>query len=72
MSELTEQIASLPETIGIEARTGSRPTLRQWLLHAALFVATAITTTISGIIWCAGPEVDATGPASGQSGAASD
>jgi membrane-associated protease RseP (regulator of RpoE activity) len=72
VSELTEQIASLPETIGIEARTGSKPALRQWLLHLALFVATAITTTISGIIWCAGQEVDATGTAPGQSGAASD
>jgi membrane-associated protease RseP (regulator of RpoE activity) len=68
VSELTEQIASLPETIGIEARTGSRPTLRQWLLHAALFVATAITTTISGIIWCAGSEVDAAGTAPAQGG----
>ena len=72
MSELTEQIASLPETIGIEARTGSRPTLRQWLLHVALFVATGITTTISGIIWCAGPEVDAAAAAPAQSGGASD
>jgi membrane-associated protease RseP (regulator of RpoE activity) len=41
-------------------------------LHLALFVATAITTTISGIIWCAGPEVDAAGAAPGQVGAASD
>jgi len=72
VSELTEQIASLPETIGIEARTGSRPTLRQWLLHVALFVATGITTTISGIIWCAGPEVDAAAAAPAQSGGASD
>ena len=68
MSELTEQIASLPETIGIEARTGSRPTLRQWLLHVALFVATAITTTISGIVWTAGSEVEAAGAAPGQGG----
>ena len=72
MSELTEQIASLPETIGIEARTGSRPTLRQWLLHVALFVATAITTTISGIVWCAGAEVDVAGAAPAQSGGVSD
>jgi len=71
VSELTEQIASLPETIGIEARTGSKPTLRQWLLHVALFVATGITTTISGIIWCAGSEVDV-GAAPAQSGGASD
>jgi membrane-associated protease RseP (regulator of RpoE activity) len=72
VSELTEQIASLPETIGIEARTGSKPTLRQWLLHVALFVATGITTTISGIIWCAGVEVDAAAAAPAQSGGASD
>src|SRR6266436_6098836 len=35
-----------------------KPTARHWLLHVALFLATAITTTISGIIWGAGPEVD--------------
>jgi membrane-associated protease RseP (regulator of RpoE activity) len=44
-------------------RHAARPTARQWLLHVALFVATAITTTISGIIWCAqanaGPEAPA-------------
>ena len=68
MSELTEQIASLPETIGIEARTGSRPTLRQWLLHVALFAGTAITTTISGIVWTAIPEVDAAAAAPAQGG----
>jgi membrane-associated protease RseP (regulator of RpoE activity) len=31
-------------------------TARRWLLHISLFVATAITTTISGLVWVGGPE----------------
>lgn len=38
-----------------------RPTARQWLVHVALFVATAVTTTISGIVWVGGAEVEAAG-----------
>src|ERR1700681_3615988 len=48
-------------------RNVAKPTVRQWLLHVTLFVATAITTTISGIIWCAGPDVDAAGGTPAQS-----
>jgi membrane-associated protease RseP (regulator of RpoE activity) len=45
-----------------------RPTARQWLVHGASFVATAITTTISGIVWVGGAEVEAAGGTSAQSG----
>ena len=49
-------------------RPAAKPTARQWLLHLALFVATAFTTTISGIVWLAGPELDAGGGSPAQSG----
>jgi membrane-associated protease RseP (regulator of RpoE activity) len=39
------------------------PTARQWTLHAALFLATACTTTICGIVM-AGPDLDASAGAS--------
>jgi len=51
MSESTGNIPSIPETTEVDSRYASRPTARQWALHAALFVVTAITTTISGIAW---------------------
>ncbi|HVS80509.1 MAG TPA: site-2 protease family protein [Pyrinomonadaceae bacterium] len=57
MSESTGNIPSIPETTEIDSRHAPRPTARQWALHAALFVVTAITTTICGIVM-AGPEVD--------------
>jgi membrane-associated protease RseP (regulator of RpoE activity) len=34
------------------------PTTRRWLLHLGLFIATAFTTTISGIVWLSGSEMD--------------
>src|SRR5438067_13716541 len=34
-------------------RSAARPTARQWALHVALFLVTAVTTTISGIVWTA-------------------
>ena len=41
-------------------------------MHVALFVATVITTTLSGIVWTAGSEVDAAGGAAAQSGGLDD
>ena len=38
-------------------RKFARPTARQWMLHAALFLITAVTTTICGIMM-AGPDID--------------
>lgn len=51
----------------IRVGQAGRPTVRQWLLHVTLFVATAITTTISGIIWCANGATDAGSAAPAQS-----
>jgi len=51
------------ETLGVQSsgqtaiRTVAKPTARQWLLHAGLFLITGFTTTICGIMM-AGPEVD--------------
>ena len=57
MSELIENITPFPEPTEVRAGNVNKVTARQWLLHLALFVATAITTTISGIIWCADSNV---------------
>ena len=46
----------------------SKLTPRRWLLHLALFAATAVTTTISGIVWIGGANVDAPGGTPAQSG----
>jgi membrane-associated protease RseP (regulator of RpoE activity) len=67
VSELTEKIAPFPETSGGRRRNVAKPTARQWLLHLALFVATGITTTLSGIVWTGAPEIDAAGGAPAQS-----
>src|SRR2546427_13285297 len=57
MSELAEKIAHFPEAREIDLRRIARPTARQWILHAALFLITAGTTTICGIMM-AGPDID--------------
>ncbi len=59
MSELTEKIATLPAATAHTPRSVAHPTARQWLLHGSLFLITAVTTTISGIVWLAGSEVNA-------------
>lgn len=53
--------AALPEVLASQLPSSRRLTTRQMLLHVALFLATAITTTISGIIWCSGTEIDTAG-----------
>src|SRR5260370_7365507 len=55
MSELAEKIAHFPEAREIDSRRIARPTARQWMLHAALFLITAGTATICGIMM-AGPD----------------
>src|SRR5439155_19210379 len=57
MSELAEKIAHFPEAREIDSRRIARPTVRQWILHAALFLITAGTTTICGIMM-AGPDIE--------------
>jgi membrane-associated protease RseP (regulator of RpoE activity) len=59
MSQLTETMTREPETAKPDLARAARPTTRQWLLHGSLFVVTAVTTTISGIIWLSGAELDA-------------
>jgi membrane-associated protease RseP (regulator of RpoE activity) len=56
MSQLAETFQSPPP----EIRHAPRPTARQWGLHGLLFLVTAITTTICGIVM-AGPDVDVAG-----------
>ena len=53
MSQLTETLQSPTPGAG----RAPRPTARQWALHGLLFLVTAITTTICGIVM-AGPDVD--------------
>src|SRR5437867_12757606 len=67
MSQQTETISPFSESVPIVNRSAARPTARQWALHALLFVATALTTTISGIIWVGAPEFDnaSSAPATG-------
>ena len=57
MSQSSEIV--MPPTPGTlpAPRKFPRPTARQWLVHAALFLITASTTTICGIMM-AGPEID--------------
>jgi len=59
MSQLTETVAPFAQAAPTVSRRAARPTALQWALHAALFLVTAITTTISGIVWTASPDVDA-------------
>jgi membrane-associated protease RseP (regulator of RpoE activity) len=68
MSQPTETITPIADTPAITPRSSPKPTARQWLLHVALFVATAFTTTISGIVWLAGSELDTGGDSPAQTG----
>jgi membrane-associated protease RseP (regulator of RpoE activity) len=58
MSQLTETTLETVAATPAAARA-ARPTARQWLLHGSLFLITAVTTTISGIVWLSSSEVDA-------------
>src|ERR1051325_9972716 len=44
-------------SVGGQTRVAAKPTARQWLLHAALFLLTGFTTTVCGMLM-AGPDVD--------------
>ena len=57
MSQLTETVNPATGVVTDIPRKAAKPTARQWLLHAGLFLITGLTTTICGIIM-AGPEVD--------------
>src|SRR5260370_21227919 len=49
MSQVSQTISPFMEAASLESRRLPRPTPRQWALHAALLVVTAMTTTICGI-----------------------
>src|SRR5437773_8948743 len=66
MSQSTETPGPIEPT-----RSAARPTARQWALHVALFLVTAVTTTISGIVWTADfGSYTSNEPSAGTSGAA--
>ncbi len=54
---MSQSSAPLTPVSIVGERKLPRPTARQWLLHAALFLITAGTTTICGIMM-AGPDID--------------
>jgi membrane-associated protease RseP (regulator of RpoE activity) len=68
---MSQPANALPQILSSQLPSSRKLTPRQLLLHVALFIATAITTTISGIIWCAGSVVEPAG-APPQSGGFSD
>src|SRR5438876_9251020 len=57
MSQSSETILPLSQMSIAGERKFARPTARQWAVHAALFLVTAGTTTICGIMM-AGPDID--------------
>lgn len=57
MSQSSEAVTPLMSVSIAGERKLARPTARQWILHAALFLITAGTTTICGIMM-AGPDID--------------
>lgn len=59
---MSEAATSTP--IQTKTQSVAGPTTRQWLVHIVLFVVTAFTTTICGIIM-AGPELGSIGPPPG-------
>src|SRR5229473_8242477 len=66
MSQPTETITPGVNAEAIPSRRALRPTARQWALHGLLFLVTAVTTTICGIVM--GGEVDVVGGASAETG----
>jgi len=59
MSQLTQTMTRETEATRAVAGRAARRTARQWLLHGSLFLITAVTTTISGIVWLSGSDVGA-------------
>src|SRR5437870_11970454 len=57
MSQSSETILPLSQMSIAGERKFARPTARQWAVHAALFLVTAGTTTICGIMM-AGPDIE--------------
>jgi len=48
-------MSTMPENIKVTPPPSAmKPTARQWLFHSLLFIATAVTTTIAGILFAGG------------------
>lgn len=56
MSESVETISYTPRRDVLDLRTATKTTTREWLIHAALFFLTFLTTTFAGIM-LASPEL---------------
>ncbi|MGI8897808.1 MAG: site-2 protease family protein, partial [Pyrinomonadaceae bacterium] len=62
MAESAQAIPRFMEARQSDAlRVAPRPTAREWMLHASLFLITVVTTTVAGVV-IASPEVDVTPP----------
>jgi membrane-associated protease RseP (regulator of RpoE activity) len=70
MSQSSEIFTPPVDSAAIGWRRVALPTLRQWLTHLALLLLTALTTTLSGIIWVAAPDTSAEGAAPAGAGLA--
>lgn len=70
MPESSGNVPSIPATTEADSRHAPPPTVRQWALHALLFLVTAATTTLCGV-WFALSNADfAGGSPAGTGGAA--
>ncbi|HEY0004314.1 MAG TPA: site-2 protease family protein [Pyrinomonadaceae bacterium] len=56
MSESVQTIQPFVDAPSLRRRQAARPTTREWLRHTALFVLTALTATLAGILLL-GPEL---------------
>lgn len=61
MSGSAQAIPQFVKARQIVALRASRPSAREWMLHASLFFITIITTTVAGLV-LAGPEMDVAPP----------
>lgn len=62
MSESAPAISPFVDTRQVVAlRASLRPTAREWMVHASLFLITIVTTTVAGLVLAA-PEVDVAPP----------
>ncbi len=62
---MAESAQAIPPFVNARQSVGPRvtprPTAREWVLHASLFLVTIVTTTIAGLIFAA-PETDVASP----------
>jgi membrane-associated protease RseP (regulator of RpoE activity) len=62
---MAESIRAVPPFVEATpaSYSGLRPTAGEWMRHSALFIITIATTTLAGIVWAVGPNIDADLPA---------